>query len=121
MHQFHNYPAEKPDSIIDIHLRDGVEDEEYLTRLNGALAVALGFAPNLIFYLAGADPYREDQLGGLSLTMEGLKQRDLMVFKTALAQNVPVAVVLSGGYARDTNDTVTIHCNTAKAAKEALL
>jgi acetoin utilization deacetylase AcuC-like enzyme len=121
MHQFHNYPSEKPDSIIDIHLPDGVKDEEYLRRLNDALAVAMGFAPNLIFYLAGADPYQEDQLGGLSLTMDGLIQRDLIVFKTAVSQNVPVAVVLAGGYAVDTNDTVTIHCNTVKAAREALL
>jgi acetoin utilization deacetylase AcuC-like enzyme len=120
MHQFHNYPSEKPDSIIDIHLRDGVEDEEYLSRLKDSLAVAMGFAPNLVFYLAGADPYQQDQLGGLSLTMDGLKQRDRLVFETALAQNVPVAVVLAGGYARHTGDTVTIHCNTAKAAKEAL-
>ena len=121
MHQFHNYPSEKPDSIIDIHLQDGVEDEEYLSRLNDALAVAMGFAPNLVFYLAGADPYQHDQLGGLSLTMEGLKQRDSLVFDTALTQNVPVAVVLAGGYARNTDDTVTIHCNTARAAREALL
>jgi acetoin utilization deacetylase AcuC-like enzyme len=121
MHQFHNYPSEKPDSIIDIHLQDGVQDEEYLSRLNDALAVAMGFAPNLVFYLAGADPYQHDQLGGLSLTMEGLKQRDSLVFDTALTQNVPVAVVLAGGYARNTDDTVTIHCNTARAAREALL
>ena len=120
MHQFHNYPSEKPDSIIDIHLRDGVEDEEYLSRLKDSLAVAMSFAPNLVFYLAGADPYQQDQLGGLSLTIDGLKQRDRLVFETALAQNVPVAVVLAGGYARHTGDTVTIHCNTAKAAKEAL-
>jgi acetoin utilization deacetylase AcuC-like enzyme len=120
MHQFHNYPSEKPDSIIDIHLRDGVEDEEYLSRLKDSLAVAMSFAPNLVFYLAGADPYQQDQLGGLSLTIDGLKQRDRLVFETALAQNVPIAVVLAGGYARHTGDTVTIHCNTAKAAKEAL-
>jgi len=120
MHQFHNYPSEKPDSIIDIHLQDGVEDEEYLSRLNDALAVAMGFAPNLVFYLAGADPFQQDQLGGLSLTMDGLKQRDRLVFETAITQNVPVAVVLAGGYARNTGDTVAIHCNTAKAAREAL-
>jgi acetoin utilization deacetylase AcuC-like enzyme len=120
MHQFHNYPSEKPDSIIDIHLRDGVEDEEYLSRLEDTLAVVMGFGPNLVFYLAGADPYREDQLGGLALTMDGLKQRDRLVFEATLSQNVPVAVVLAGGYARNTEDTVTIHCNTAKAANEAL-
>ena len=68
MHQLNNYPSEKPASAIDIHLRDGMGDEEYLSRLRGSLDVAMGFAPNLMFYVAGADPYREDQLGGLSLT-----------------------------------------------------
>src|SRR6202035_1273762 len=119
--QFHNYPSEKPPSVIDIHLRDGVSDDEYLDRLQGALKVAMSFAPNMIFYLAGADPYREDQLGGLSLTMEGLKQRDRVVFETGLASSVPTAVTLAGGYARNTEDTVAIHCNTAKAAREALM
>ncbi len=120
MHQFNNYPSDKPPSAIDIHLRDGVGDEEYLDRLRGALVVAMSFAPNLILYLAGADPYREDQLGGLSLTMEGLKQRDRLVFETALTNKVPAAVALAGGYARNTADTVTIHCNTVKAARDAL-
>ena len=120
IHQFNNYPSEKPPSTIDIHLRDGVGDEEYLDRLGAALKVAMSFAPNLVFYVAGADPYREDQLGGLSLTMEGLKQRDRLVLSTALNHSVPVAVVLAGGYARNTCDTVAIHCNTAKAAAEAL-
>jgi acetoin utilization deacetylase AcuC-like enzyme len=121
MHQFDNYPSEKPPSVIDIHLRDGVEDEEYLDRLRAALKVAITFAPNVIFYLAGADPYREDQLGGLSLTMEGLKERDRVVFETALGLSVPVVVTLAGGYARNTGDTVMIHCNTARAAREALV
>ena len=121
MHQFNNYPSEKPPSVIDIHLRDGVSDDEYLDRLRGALKVAMSFAPNMIFYLAGADPYREDQLGGLSLTLEGLKQRDRVVFETGLGSDVPVAVALAGGYARNTDDTVAIHCNTAKAAREALV
>jgi acetoin utilization deacetylase AcuC-like enzyme len=121
IHQFNNYPSEKPPSVIDVDLRDGVEDAEYLDRLAGALRVAMSFAPDLLIYVAGADPYREDQLGGLALTIEGLKRRDLLVFETALAQSVPVAVVLAGGYARDTNDTVTIHCNTAKAARDALM
>jgi acetoin utilization deacetylase AcuC-like enzyme len=116
LHQFANYPSDKPPSVIDVELADGVEDIEYLDRLNGALEVAISFAPDLLLYVAGADPYREDQLGGLALTMEGLKRRDHLVFKTALAHSVPVAVVLAGGYARDTEDTVTIHCNTAKAA-----
>ncbi len=121
MHQFHNYPSEKPPSTIDVNLPDGVEDSEYLDRLDGALKVAMSFAPNLVLYVSGADPYREDQLGGLALTIDGLKRRDRLVFETALAQSVPVAVVLAGGYARDTDDTVTIHCNTAKAAAAALV
>ena len=121
MHQFDNYPSEKPPSVIDIHLRDDVGDEEYLDRLRGALKVAMSFAPSMIFYLAGADPYQEDQLGGLSLTMDGLKQRDQIVFETGVGLGVPVAVTLAGGYARNTEDTVAIHCNTVKAAREALV
>ncbi len=121
LHQFNNYPSEKPPSVIDVDLRDGVEDAEYLDRLDGALKVALSFSPDLLVYVAGADPYRDDQLGGLALTIDGLKRRDRLVFETALAQSVPVAVVLAGGYARDTDDTVTIHCNTAKAAREVLV
>ena len=121
LHQFSNYPREKPPSVIDIDLPDGVEDSEYLDRLNGALKVAMSFAPDLLVYVAGADPYCEDQLGGLALTMDGLKRRDQLVFETALVPPVPVAAVLAGGYARDTNDTVTIHCNTAKAAAATLV
>ncbi|HEX4595564.1 MAG TPA: histone deacetylase [Bryobacteraceae bacterium] len=117
MHQFANYPSEKPPSVIDIHLSDGVGDEEYLDRLRAALKVTMSFGPDMIFYLAGADPYQEDQLGGLALTMEGLKQRDRIVFET----KVPLVVTLAGGYARNTDDTVQIHCNTAKAAREALV
>jgi acetoin utilization deacetylase AcuC-like enzyme len=120
LHQFNNYPSEKPPSTIDVNLPDGVEDTEYLDRLNGALKVAMSFSPDLLLYVAGADPYPDDQLGGLALTMDGLKRRDRLLFETALAQSVPVAVVLAGGYARDTDDTVTIHCNTAKAARKAL-
>jgi len=74
----------------------------------------------LLMYIAGADPYREDQLGGLALTGGGLKQRDTIVLRRARQAGVPVAISLAGGYAWDTNDTVTIHCNTAKAAAEVL-
>jgi acetoin utilization deacetylase AcuC-like enzyme len=121
LHQFNNYPSEKPPSTIDVNLADRVEDEEYLDRLGGALKAAMSFAPDLLLYVAGADPYREDQLGGLALTMDGLKRRDRLVFEAALAESVPAAVVLAGGYARNTDDTVTIHCNTAKAARDALV
>jgi acetoin utilization deacetylase AcuC-like enzyme len=120
LHQFSLYPAQKPPSVIDIDLADGVGDEEYLDRLSGALHVAMSFEPDLALYVAGADPYFDDQLGGLALSLDGLQRRDRMVFETALARSVPVAVVLAGGYARDTDDTVRIHCNTARAAREAL-
>ncbi len=119
IHQENNYPYPKPPSTLDINLPDGVGDEEYLHALEAGLDHALGeFAPNLIFYVAGADPYREDQLGGLRLTLEGLKRRDRLVFEKARAKQVPVAVTLAGGYARRVDDTVTIHINTIRVAKE---
>lgn len=121
IHQLNNYPAEKPPSDIDINLADEVGDEEYLERLRQAYAPALTeFQPQLLIYVAGADPYYQDQLGGLALSLEGLKARDRLVLATALLQKVPVAVTLAGGYAVDVEDTVTIHVNTAKAAKEVL-
>src|SRR6266480_3709784 len=76
------------------------------------------FAPDLICYIAGADPYREDQLGGLGLTIDGLKKRDELVFRAAKAQGIPVMVTYAGGYAQRVEDTVTIHCNTVVAAKD---
>ncbi len=119
IHQFNNYPAEKPLSSLDIHLPDGVEDSEYLLRLgNGYRAAFLMFQPELIVYAAGADPYMEDQLGGLSLTFGGLEERDRLVIRTAREHGVPVAIVLAGGYAQSVEDTITIHANTARVAKE---
>ncbi|MBX5494841.1 MAG: histone deacetylase [Bryobacteraceae bacterium] len=120
IHQFNNYPAVKPPSNIDIHLEDGVGDAEYLERLQGPYETSIAeFQPDILMYVAGADPYREDQLGGLSLSMEGLRQRDLLVMTTALRRNVPVVVTLAGGYARRLSDTVAIHANTAHAALAA--
>jgi acetoin utilization deacetylase AcuC-like enzyme len=121
IHQYNNYPARKPPSTVDVHLSDGVSDEEYLERLSAAYRFPLhGFHPELLVYVAGADPYYEDQLGGLSLTLEGLKRRDRLVIETALRDGTAVAIVLAGGYAVHLEDTVTIHANTAKVAKEAL-
>ena len=121
MHQEHNYPFEKPPSDVDIHLPDGCEDEQYLHLLRENLHHALSvFHPDLIFYLAGADPYREDQLGGLALTQAGLQERDRIVFAMAREFNVPVAVTLAGGYARRLEDTIAIHVGTVKAAAEVV-
>jgi len=122
LHQHNNYPAVKPPSSIDVDLPDGVGDDDYLAWLDNALSSGLRqFEPDLLCYIAGADPYREDQLGGLSLTMEGLKKRDELVFRVARARDIPVMVTFAGGYARNVEDTVAIHCNTVMAAKEAFL
>jgi len=119
LHQENNYPAFKPPSSIDVNLADGVGDGEYLGQLDRVLFTGLHqFDPQLLCYVAGADPYREDQLGGLSLTIEGLKKRDELVFRTAKARGIPVMVTQAGGYARQVEDTVTIHCNTVVAARE---
>jgi acetoin utilization deacetylase AcuC-like enzyme len=119
LHQHNNYPAYKPPSSIDVDLPDGVGDDDYLAWLDNALSSGLRqFEPDLICYIAGADPYKEDQLGGLSLTIEGLKKRDELVFRVARARDIPVMVTYAGGYARKVEDTVTIHSNTIIAAKE---
>jgi acetoin utilization deacetylase AcuC-like enzyme len=119
IHQFNNYPTEKPPSSLDIHLADGVGDAEYLHRLgNGYRAALAMFKPELVLYVAGADPYCDDQLGGLSMTFDGLMDRDRLVIRTAMMQKIPVAIVLAGGYAQNVEDTVTIHANTAAVAKE---
>src|SRR5271166_1366794 len=119
LHQHNNYPVYKPPSSIDVDLPDGIGDDDYLAWLDNALSSGLRqFEPDLLCYVAGADPYKEDQLGGLSLTIEGLKKRDELVFRVAHARNIPVMVTYAGGYAQNLEDTVTIHCNTVIAAKE---
>jgi acetoin utilization deacetylase AcuC-like enzyme len=119
LHQENNYPLIKPPSSIDVNLPDGCGDEEYLAWLDNALSSGLRqFDPELICYVAGADPYREDQLGGLNLSIEGLRQRDELVFRAARARDIPTMVVFAGGYANRVEDTVTIHTNTILAAAE---
>ena len=119
LHQENNYPDPKPPSDLDVNLADGVGDEQYLELLDKALAEAFRrFAPQMLFYIAGADPYRDDQLGGLTLTMQGLQERDALVFADARLRGLPVAVAYAGGYARQVEDTVRIHVNTVIAARE---
>jgi acetoin utilization deacetylase AcuC-like enzyme len=119
LHQHNNYPMLKPPSSIDVDLPDGTGDGEYLAWLDNALSSGLRqFEPDLLCYVAGADPYFEDQLGGLSLTIEGLKKRDELVFRVARARDIPVMVTFAGGYALDVEDTVTIHSNTVIAARD---
>ena len=119
LHQHNNYPMYKPMSSIDVDLPDGIGDDDYLAWLDNALSSGLRqFEPELICYIAGADPYCEDQLGGLGLTIAGLKRRDELVFRVARTREIPVMVTYAGGYARKVDDTVTIHCNTVLTAKE---
>jgi acetoin utilization deacetylase AcuC-like enzyme len=119
LHQENNYPAWKPASSIDVNLPDGTDDEEYLGWLQQALNEGFDqFEPELLCYVAGADPYREDQLGGLALTIEGLKKRDRWVFDFARDRGVPVMATFAGGYALRMDDTIKIHTNTVVAAKE---
>lgn len=116
MHQEKNYPFIKPPGDLDVGLDDGCGDAEYLHQLRDALKWCFAkFTPDLIFYVAGADPYRDDQLGGLALTLEGLLERDRWVFAAARERGIPVAVCFAGGYARKLEDTVTIHANTIRA------
>jgi acetoin utilization deacetylase AcuC-like enzyme len=120
IHQEHNYPYPKPPSTVDVNLPDGVGDADYLAILEKYLHRSFDeFSPQLLFYVAGADPYREDQLGGLALTMDGLARRDALVLGYVQRNQVPTAVTLAGGYARKVEDTVAIHVNTIKAAIQA--
>ena len=122
LHQHNNYPVYKPPSSIDVDLPDGIGDDDYLAWLDNALSSGLRqFEPDLLCYVAGADPYREDQLGGLDLSIDGLKKRDELVFQVARARGIPVMVTYAGGYARNMEDTVTIHSNTVVAAKEVFV
>jgi acetoin utilization deacetylase AcuC-like enzyme len=112
IHQQHNYPPFKPRSDLDIGLDDGTGDDEYLERLRPALRRVMASAPELVVYLAGADPFRHDRLGGLALSHQGLRARDREVFDQVLGAGVPLVVVLAGGYAADVNDTVEVHVGT---------
>jgi len=118
IHQENNYPMPKPPSNIDVGLDDGVGDADYLAILEKHLLQAFEhFRADILFYVGGADPYREDQLGGLALSIEGLERRDRLVFEHARRNGIPIAITLAGGYARRVEDTVQIHVNTLLAAR----
>ncbi|MCW5960081.1 MAG: histone deacetylase [Pyrinomonadaceae bacterium] len=117
IHGEKNYPLFKEVSNLDIELPDGTTDTIYLETLNEALDRIFHHQPDIVFYLGGADPYVNDKLGRLSLSIEGLRQRDEMVLNYARSHSVPIVTTLSGGYAQDIRDTVEIHCNTIRAVK----
>lgn len=117
LHGEKNYPLVKQQSTLDVALPDGTEDEEYLGVLAFHLAPVLDrFRPDIVFYQSGVDPYHDDRLGRLALTLDGLRQRDSLVFEACRARSLPCVITLGGGYARDVKDTVEAHCNTLRAA-----
>jgi acetoin utilization deacetylase AcuC-like enzyme len=116
IHQENNYPFFKPKSNLDIGLRDRATDGEYMAALEASIPKIISdFQPELVIYAAGADPYKDDRIGGLSLTREGLRRRDEFVYNQAKNFAVPIAVVLAGGYAYNKEDTAEIHYNTIEA------
>ncbi len=115
IHQENNYPFYKPKSDLDIGLSDRTKDKVYLNYLEENIPrIISDFKPDLIMYVAGADPYENDQVGNLGLTINGLRKRDEFIFSQARNFNVSIAVVLAGGYAYRQEDTVEIHFNTIK-------
>jgi len=119
IHQESNYPVPKAASTLDVGLADRAGDEEYLRRLDPALEAVWSFGPEIVLYQAGADPYVEDQLGGLALTLGGLEARDRRVLESCALRGIPVVVTLGGGYALRVEDTVRIHARTCRIALSA--
>ncbi|MFQ6112662.1 MAG: histone deacetylase [bacterium] len=118
IHQRDLYPI-KEKSDMDIHLPIGVSDQEYMSYLRQSIpTILMEFKPQFVLYQAGADPYKEDQLGSLGLTIDGLQKRDEFIFSECKKRNIPIAVTLGGGYAFNTDDTVQIHFSTCKTALE---
>jgi acetoin utilization deacetylase AcuC-like enzyme len=118
LHGAGNYPFRKERSDLDVPLPDGVGDETYLEHLVGALDAVLATGPDLVFYLAGADPYEGDRLGRMRLTEAGLRRRDAIVLGRCLVERVPVAVSMAGGYAPDVDAIARIHAGTIAEAAQ---
>ncbi len=118
IHGARNYPFEKETSDLDVELPDGTGDDTYLTALQAALGTVFARGkPDLVIYLAGADPFEDDRLGRLKLTKAGLAERDALVFEAIRKRGLPVAVAMAGGYARQIDDTVAIHAATIETAR----
>ncbi len=118
MHGANNYPLFKAKSKLDVELPDGTSDGEYLTCLKDHLPAVFASDPEIVFYLAGADPFAGDKLGRLALSIDGLRERDFTVLQACYDREVPVATVMSGGYGKEIDDTIEIHCNTIRSVKQ---
>ncbi len=117
IHGKNNFPYHKETSDLDIELENGTDDSVYLDALaNGLAGCSRSFKADLVIYLAGADPYRKDRFGRLSLTKMGLAQRDRIVLKHLKENRLPVAITMAGGYAPDSQDVVDIHFRTIEIA-----
>ena len=117
LHGANNFPFRKEVSDLDVVFEDGAGDDVYLEALAAHLPAVLDLhRPDLVFYLAGADPYQGDRLGRLELTIDGLRTRDRLVFDACRDRRLPVVVAMSGGYANDVDAIVTIHANTIREA-----
>jgi acetoin utilization deacetylase AcuC-like enzyme len=118
IHGANNYPLFKAQSSLDVELPDGTSDDAYLECLPSHLPTVFAHDPDIVFYLGGADPYAGDKLGRLALSIEGLRARDEFVLRECYEREVPVVTVMSGGYGKDIDDTIEIHCNTIRMVKE---
>ena len=118
IHGANNYPLFKAQSTLDVELADGTSDIQYLDTLAKHLPAVFAADPEIVFYLAGADPYKADKLGRLALSIDGLRERDAYVLRECYKREVPIVTVMSGGYGKDINDTIEIHCNTIRMVKE---
>ena len=117
MHGAKNFPFHKVAGSRDVELPDGTGDDDYLALLAEHLPRVLrDAAPDVVVYLAGADPHEGDRLGRLKLTFDGLARRDHMVIEACREVGLPVCVTIAGGYGRDVDDTVTVHVNTVRVA-----
>jgi acetoin utilization deacetylase AcuC-like enzyme len=118
MHGANNYPLFKAHSTLDVELPDGTSDAAYIETLAGHLPQVFQSDPEIVFYLAGADAYRGDKLGRLALSIDGLRERDALVLRECYEREIPIVTVMSGGYGKDINDTIEIHCNTIRMVKQ---
>lgn len=119
MHGEHNYPFRKEKSDWDVPLKDGIGDEEYLELLNAHLPQLMEkVQPDFAFYLSGVDILSTDRFGKLNISMEGCKQRDVLVFDTLKRHGIPCVVSMGGGYSADVKIIVEAHCNTFRLAKD---
>ena len=122
IHGAKNFPLRKETSDFDIPLVDGTEDNEFLAALEAGIQTAFaGTNPDLVIYLAGADPYSDDTLGRLRISKQGLAERDRLVYERCNRSGIPVVVTMAGGYARNVHDTVKIHYHSICSGAEILL